>query len=100
MTAKQNAQLEWDQQTAGLQYGANIAQLIITKYPDGFDTETGDAITSIVDDAVKTVIDTMEGMGVQPGLRETFESAYYIAVRNAFSEYAGDCKVRACKEAA
>lgn len=100
MTHSENIALEYAQQTAGLHYGQAVAALIIAKWPDGFSHEVGDAITIIVDNAVSTYTETLKVNGVKKRFRLSFETAYYIAVRNAFAEYASDCSARAMKAAA
>jgi len=101
MNAKEQVQLEWDQQTAGLSHGNHVAAKIIERWPDGFSDEVSAEISVLVDRAVMAVTNTMKAAGIKRRYREAFSSGYYIGVRNSFSEYASDCGARrAMKETA
>ncbi len=78
------------QYAAGLKNGANMAAIVINRFPDGFSisTETGLAIWQATDAALAHAVKNLAANGIGPKYIKSFERGYRIGLRNTFTEYA------------
>jgi hypothetical protein len=95
MNDKERARLAYDQQSAGLQYGADAATALILRFPDGvlfgLSSEASDFAKSTLDQGVSSLLEN----GLSEDITEVFAGGYWIGVRNALSNYADDHFARA-----
>jgi hypothetical protein len=83
-----------EQLTDGLTYGRTIADIIINRFPDGFDKNTGLEIRKITDAAINNVIDKFTEGGVAERYRTPFAEGYMVGLNNRYKEYAQECAAR------
>jgi hypothetical protein len=85
---------------AGLDYGKSVAQIVVHRFPDGFNDQVCKELAEITDKALTTALDVYAVGGIARRYRDEFDNGYRTALRSNLAEYANSCAARAKKESA
>jgi hypothetical protein len=88
MNKHERAALVQHQYDAGLANGRDTANVVIKRFPDGFDVTTGLALRKIADDGLANVVRALTANGIEKQYIKPFKRGFVTGLRNTYSEYA------------
>jgi hypothetical protein len=83
-TATQEDAQQYD---LGLKYGADIARIVIDKFPGGLADTICPGLIEFTKQELATVIDLFGCAGIAKRYREAFAAGYYNGLSSVFSQY-------------
>jgi hypothetical protein len=88
MNKHERAALVRHQYDAGLANGRDTANVVLKRFPDGFDVPIGLALRKIADDGLARVVRALTANGIEKRYINPFKRGFETGLRNTYSEYA------------
>lgn len=95
MNKTERAELVRHQYDAGATYGRDTANVILKRFPDGFDVPMSRKLRKISDDGLAHVVNALTAAGVSKQYIKSFKLGFLTGLRNTFIEHVARLSARA-----
>ena len=95
MNQHERTALARHQYDAGLAYGRDTANVILKRFPNGFDLLASLAVRKVVDDAQAHVVNALTSNGTEKRFIQPFKRGFRTGLRTPFTNHADDIAAQA-----